>query len=159
MPYATSSKVGADLNNTSTTQLFALGEKVQGSGASEWVYVVANNTISAYKMVAMSNAFSCGGARGMDLLSGLQLGVAQTTFASGEYGWVAIRGNSLGVLGSGSSTTTAQGIYLHGTGLVDNQASGSGTLAGISIVSVAQTAGVTVTGMLLSYPRGKGAGL
>ena len=155
----TSSIIGVDLDNTSTTQLFALGTHVLGSGNTEWVYVqIGATAVTAYKAVAFNNAYTCGMASVTDLLNGLQIGVAQTAMATSAYGWVAIRGNTLGVLGSTSATLAPQGIFLHGTGLVDNQVSASGTLAGIAFVSVAQTAGVTVSGMLLSWPRGGAPG-
>src|SRR3990167_8960265 len=130
----TSSIIGVDLDNTSTTQLFALGTHVLGSNNSEWVYVIIGPTaVTADKMVAFTNAYTCAMASVADMqTNGLQLGVAQTAMATGAYGWVAIRGNSIGVLGSGSSTLVPQGVFLHGTGLVDNQASASGTLAGVA---------------------------
>lgn len=160
MTISNSSIIGVDLDSTSTTQLFALGTHVQGSNNSEWVYVqIGATAVTAYKAVAFNNAYTCGMASVTDLLNGLQIGVAQTAMATGSFGWVAIRGNSLGVLGSSSVTATAQGIFLHGTGLVDNAVSASGTLAGISFVSVAQTAGVTVSGCLLSWPRGGAPGM
>ena len=146
--------IGVDLDNTSTTQLFALGTHVNGTNNSEWVYVqIGATAVTAYKVVAFNNAYTCGMASGADVLAGLELGVAQTAMATGAYGWVPVRGNSLGVLGSGSSTLVAQGIYLHGTGLMDNQVSGSVTIAGVAFVSVAQTAGVTVSGMLWNWPH------
>lgn len=145
--------IGVDLDNTSTTQLFALGTHVMGTNNSEWVYVqIGATAVTVYKAVAFNNTYTCGMASGSDVLSGLELGVAQTAMATSAFGWVAVRGNSLGVLGSGSSTLVAQGIYLHGTGLIDNQQSASVTLQGIAFVSVAQTAGVTVSGMLWNWP-------
>lgn len=157
------STIGVDLDNTSTTQLFALGTHVLGTNASEWVYVQAATSVTAYKVVAFNNAYTCGMASATDVLNGLQLGVAQTAFAASAYGWVAIRGNSLGVMTTGSATGTAQGIFLAAsgtpTGTLSNVASASGTVAGISFVSVAQTATATVTGALLSWPRGGAPGM
>lgn len=37
--FATSGKLGVKLLETSTTQLFALGETVDGNGGTEWEYV------------------------------------------------------------------------------------------------------------------------
>ena len=157
------STIGVDLDNTSTTQLFALGTHVNGNNTSEWVYVQASTSVTCYKMVGISNAYAMGMASAFDLLSGLQLGVAQTAFAAAAFGWVAIRGNSLGVMVTGSCTTTAQGIFLASssmsTGMLGQSASGSGTVAGISFVSVNQTATATVQGALLSWPRGGAPGM
>ena len=159
----TSSMVGIDLNNASTTQLFALGTHVQGSNNSEWVYVQIGATlVTAYKAVAFNNAYTCGQASGADILAGMQIGVAQTAMATSAFGWVAIRG-AMGVMTTNSATATAQGIYLAAsgatTGVFSNFTSASGTMAGISFVSVAQTATMTVTGAILSWPRGGAPGL
>ena len=163
MANVVSSTIGVDLNNTSTTQLFALGTHVLGDNNSEWVYVTIGATIvTAYKVVAFNNAYTCGQASCTDVLNGLQLGVAQTAMATGAFGWVAIRG-TMGVMTTNSATATAQGIYLAAsgatTGVMSNFTSASGTMAGISFVSVAQTATMTVTGCMLSWPRGGAPGM
>lgn len=163
MANATQSMIGVDLDNTGTTQLFALGTHVLGTNNSEWVYVQASTSVTAYKMVAFNNAYAMGMASAADLLMGLQIGVAQTAFAAAAFGWVAIRGNSLGVMTTGSATTTAVGLYLASsamsTGMLGQSASASGTVAGISLVSVNQTATATVQGALLSWPRGGAPGM
>ena len=164
MTYNTNSSIiGVDLDNTSTTQLFALGTHCLGNNNSEWVYVQASTSVTAYKMVAFNNVYAMGMASGTDLIMGNQIGVAQTVFLAAAYGWVAIRGNSLGVMVTGSCTLTAQGIYLASssmpTGMLGQSASGSGTMAGISFVSVNQTSTATVQGALLSWPRGNAPGL
>ena len=112
MANAISSVIGVDLDNTSTTQLFALGTHVNGNNNSEWVYVQASTSVTAYKVCAFNNAYAMGMASATDVLNGLQLGVAQTAFASAAFGFIAIRGNSLGVMTTGSATGTAQGIFL-----------------------------------------------
>ena len=165
MANAISSVIGVDLDNASSTQLFALGTHVMGTNNSEWVYVqVGTSTVSAYKVVAFTGTFSVAGhASTTDLLNGLQLGVAQTAMATSSFGWVAIRGIGLGVMTTNSATATAQGIFLAAssatTGVLSNFTSASGTVAGISFVSVAQTATMTVTGCTLTWPRGGAPGM
>lgn len=159
-----SSTIGVDLNNQSTTALFALGTHVLGSNDSEWVYVQANTSINGKTMVAFNAAGTCGMASATDLLNGLQLASAQTSISSQAYGWVAVRGAGLTVQTTGSCTATAQGIYLAAsstpTGVLSNVASASGTVAGIAFTNVTnQTATSTYTVATLSWPRGGAPGM
>jgi len=158
MPFVNQSIIGVDLNNTSSTQLHALGSIVSGSGASEWVYVQASVSLTSYTMVGISNAYAMARASATDIGVGLQLAVAQTAFLSEQFGWVAIRGNSLGVMvtGTASLATGNNEICLNPTGLLSMISLGSASVAGISFVSGIETGGATVVGCLLSYPHRKG---
>ena len=162
--YANSPYAGVDLNNQSATALFALGTHVLGTQDTEWVYLQANSSISARTMIAFSALGSAGMASGTDLLSGLQLGTAQTTVSVSSYFWAAIRGIGLTVLTTGSATSVAQGIFLAAsstpTGVLSNVASASGSVAGIAFTDVTnQTATATYTVATLSWPRGRAPGL
>lgn len=164
MAFATQSMIGVDLDNSGTTQLFALGTHVLGTSNSEWVYVQIGATlVTAYKAVAFNASFTCGQASGLDLLNGLQIGVAQTAMATGAYGWVAIRGEGIRVLTTNTATAVAQGIFLAAsgatTGVFSNFTSASGTVAGIAFVSVAGTSETTVALANLTWPRGAAPGL
>ena len=65
-----SSTIGVDLNNASSTALFAVGTHVLGSQGTEWVYVQANTSIVGQRMVAyQSGTFTCGMASGGDLVT------------------------------------------------------------------------------------------
>lgn len=159
-----SSTIGVDLNTFNATALFAVGTHVLGSNNTEWVYVQANTSIVGQRMVAFNAAYTCGMASGADILSGQQLGLAQTSCSSQAFFWVAIRGNGLTVATTGSCTATAQGIFLAAsatpTGVLSNVASASGTLAGVSFTDVGnQTATATFTTVSLSWPRGAAAGM
>lgn len=162
MPYnSVGSLIGADFNNTSSTQLFALGTHGLGSGGTEFVYCYFATGASAYKGVCITQGFTCTGLLASELLVGYAAGWTMASATNAEYGWVAIRG-AVPVLTSGSVTATAQGIYAPGasgtTGIISNNYSASGTLAGIAFVSVAQTATATITGAILTWPRGGAPG-
>ena len=162
--YATSSQIGVDLNNTGQTQLFALGTRVAGTTNSEWVYAYTTTVVTAYKCVAIGAGGTMGMASGTDVIAGLQLAFAQTSFAAGDYGWVAIRGDSLGVMTTGQATVTlaiANGqicVAASGasTGCVSNVCTSSGTISGVAFTSAASTAGATVTGAIITWPRAQG---
>jgi len=165
--YSTGSQIGVDLNNTGSTQLFALGTKVMGSSNSEWVYGYTTTAVTAYKCVAIQAGGTMGMASGADVIAGSQLAFAQTSFAAGDYGWVAIRGEGLGVMTTGQATVTlaiangqicvaASGVS---TGMVSNVATSSGTINGVAFTSAASTAGATVTGAIITWPRAQGGGM
>ena len=154
----TQSTIGVDLNNSSTTQLFALGTKVLGSNNSEWVYVQAATSVTAYKVVAFNGTFTCGMASGGDLIGGIaEIAVAQTSAAASEYFWVCRRGDRVGVMCTGSVSVANQ-LYMAAsstpTGILSISASASGTIYGISLVTVVDTANATVHSAIVSWPRG-----
>jgi len=162
----TQSLLGVDLNNTSTTQLFALGTKVAGSNNTEWVYVQAATAVTAFKCVSINATFTCGMASVTDIIgtsatSG-QLGWAQNAFAASDFGWVPVRGGGLYVMMTGSSTVAAgvvpvcAGGSAVSTGMCSMVATSTGTLQGITIVaqgSGGQTASATAAQAILSWPR------
>lgn len=161
--YATSSMVGVDLNNPGSTQLFALGTKCQGTEGSEWVYIEARTAITAFKCVGIPINGTAGMVSAADTISGDHiLAFAQTSFSSGQFGWVPIRGLNMYVMMTGSSTLT-QGVIpvcVAGsgvsTGMCSMVATATGTLVGIGVSSFGsggQTATATAYQCILSYPK------
>lgn len=153
-----SSTVGIDLNNASTTQLFALGTKCFGSNNSEWIYVQAATSVTAYKAVSINSTFTCGMASGADfLLAQQETAWAQTSIPASSFAWVVRRGDSVGVMCTGSVSANNQ-LFLAAsgtpTGMCSISASASGTLYGVTLVSVVDTALATVHTAVLTWPRG-----
>ena len=155
-----SSTVGVDLNNGNATALFAVGTHVLGSNGTEWVYVNANTSIVAQRMVAyQSGTFTCGMASGGDLITlGSVIALSQTSISSGAYGWVAIRGVALTVVSTASCTTPQILVTLAAaaaTGMLSTSISASGTMAGISVIdatlSTSAAGGTIVVNM--TWPR------
>lgn len=156
------STVGVDLNNGSSTQLFALGTHVLGSNGTEWVYVQAETSIEGNRCVVFSSAgYTCGMASVGDSILGGQIATAQTSISASAFGWVAIRGVGLSIKVLGT-TTAGSTLYLggagggSGTGMLTSNVSASGTVNGISQVgstvsSSAGTAGLAVWN--LTWPR------
>lgn len=106
MAFATSSQIGVDLANASTTQIFALGTKVLGSDNSEWEYVLASGSITTGQFVQVIGSGTAGVLLTSNLVfnsAALDLGVAQFTISAGLFGFVAKRGRNLYALVSGSS--------------------------------------------------------
>lgn len=157
--YATGSQIGVDLNNSGSTQLFALGTHFLGSNDTEWVYVQANTSINGLTAVAYNATFTAGMASGGDLTTlGNKFGTAQTSISSQAFGWICVRGLGLTIQQTGTSSTlgvvclAASGVP---TGVLSNQITASNTLAGISLVA---TATATYGTFNLTWPRGYAAG-
>lgn len=159
--YQTGSNIGVDLNNISDTALFTLGTHVIGSNGTEFVYVYYATGATAGKAMVYSQGFTCTGGEATNLLLGFGVGWVQATASSSSFGWLAIRG-SVAILTSGSCTVSPNGVFLPGasgtTGIVSVNYSASGTLAGIAFTSIAQTAAATLTGAILTWPRGGAPG-
>lgn len=159
--YSQSSKVGVDLNNVSDTALFTLGDTARGTNGTEYLYCYFATGATAGKAMVYNQGFTCTGGDATNLLLGFGIGWVQATVSSSSYGWLAVRG-SVAVMTSGSATVSPNGIFLPGasgtTGIVSVNYSASGTLAGIAFTSIAQTASATLTGAILTWPRGGALG-
>src|SRR3990167_3669534 len=159
--YQTQSKIGVDLNNVSATALFTLGELAEGTAGTEFVYCYFATGATAGKAMVYSQGFTATGGDATNLLLCFGIGWVQATVSSSSYGWLAIRG-SVAVMTSGSATVSPNGVFLPGasgtTGIVSVNYSASGTLAGIAFTSIAQTAAATLTGAILTWPRGGALG-
>lgn len=149
--------LGVDLNNQSTTQLFALGLHCMGTNNSEWVYVQANTSIVGQTVVAFNATYTAGMASGGDLSLGNQIATAQTSISSQAFGWVCTRGVGLTVATTGTASLSSAVLMLAASGvptgvlITSATVSGSNSLAGIALVA-------TVSGSLgvyiMSWPRG-----
>jgi len=141
--FVQSSTVGVDLNNISATALFAVGTHAFGTNDSEWVYVQAQTTISAFSWVAFNGTFSAGMASAADVATnGNNFGLAQVQISASSYGWIAIRGVALTGLftGTGSLAQTSGELHL---------ASSAGT-TGVMMLGTVGTASNTMVGVQLA---------
>lgn len=170
MAFVTSSMLGVDLNNASTTQLFALNTPCLGSDRSEWQYVYATAALTTGMIV---NIFAGGTAIALTtgILGGapttatgpLDLGVVQFPISSTQYGFVAKRGSNLQVLVSGTCPVGLAAGYAFGA------AGGVLVTAGLAVASTAlgffpytsgavanggATAGLSIMLAVVQFPRG-----
>ena len=158
--FGTSSMIGVDLNNSSTTALFGLNTKAFGSLDSEWQYCIATGTIATGQFVQINTqgtAIAITTAIIANALVPMDIGVCQYTVPQGSYFWVPKRGQQLYVLCSGSlPTTVALGINaggVLGTGLL-----GVSTMAGVFLEAAATTVAASVVNATLQWPRIVGVG-
>lgn len=152
--YTTQSQIGVDLNNTSTTALFTLNSKAQGTGNSEWSYVYASGAFNTGNLVAILNngtAYPC--TQGHLSNNAVMLGFAQGNFAAGDYGWVATRGEGLTVACSGTAATNATLFLTTTTSGGLTTVAGACTMAGIQLLASASTSSLVLTTATVTWPR------
>ena len=161
MAFATSSVLGVDLNNSSTTALFTLNQRVLGDNNSEWVYVIATGTITTGKFVSIQAAGTAIAPSTGQLMAptgvagGGEIGCIQCQALQGEYAWVATRGHNMIIACTG---TIAPGVVVYLGGDVAGVIGGatSCTMAGIFVTTSASTLQATPTTTArgtLVYPR------
>jgi hypothetical protein len=158
--YVSSSKLGVDLNNTSATQGYTLGEVCSASDGSMWQYVCADSTVSAYSVVVVNQS----GTMHMAVLGDVNAGagnfiaVAQNIFAPNEYGWVPIHGTGGQSTGFkvkvSASVTLGVTLYLAtSSGNLSSTAAASATMKGIALSTASAVAGVTTYACVLTWPK------
>ena len=158
--YLNSSKIGVDLNKTSSTQAFSVGTLLRGNEGSLWQYVCADTTVSAYSVVVVNTSGSMHMAVLGDVNAGAGnfLAVAQNAFAPGEYGWVPVHGGAstggaMKVKVSASVTLGTQLYLATSSGNLSTTAAASATVKGIALSTASAVAGVTVYACLLTWPK------
>lgn len=159
--YLNTSAIGVDLNNQSATALFAVGTHVLGIQNSEWVYVQAQTTINALSWVAITPTFSAGMASAGDaIIDSNVFALANATISASSFGWVAIRGDNLSALftGTGSLAPTSGQLQLAssagptGVVMLGTVGTASCTLANVQLAATASSSatglGVGIGGQL-----------
>ena len=164
MSFSTSSILGVDLNNASTTQLFTLNQKVTGNDSTEWQYVYATAALATGQFVAINTGGTANIFTGVSALTGagvlgttgnLDIGVAQFTVAAGSYAFIAKRGFNLYVACSGTILpNTGMGFGTGGQLVPEASVAVNATAFGIAITNTAaSTATASVATAILTYPR------
>ena len=162
MSTVNSSTIGVNLGNSDgATALFGLGNTVNGSDGSQWLYVYATaamvtGTVACYSTAYVAQpatASNLFGAAGGSPNSGMGLAFAQGVFAAADYGWICIRGADQYVRVSSISTVGAA-LYLDtGSSGVLTTTAASGTMAGIILLTASSTGIQTAVRAYLQYPR------
>ena len=166
MAFATSSILGADFNNSSTTQMFALNTKALGNNDSEFHYVIATAALATGQICyiqfqgtadVMTTGAWAGAGLPVGVSGNMDIGIAQTAIAAGSYGWVAKKGQNLYVLCSGTCPSGVPvGFTNSGTLVTAGNVAVSLTAMGIFITTSASTGTASVANALVTYPRAIG---
>lgn len=158
--YPNQSIIGVDLNNTSATAQFTLGQRVSGSQDTMWVYVQMNGAATTGMICTMNTGPTATPAITAAALTAAnaQIAFAQSAFADGEYGWLCYHGNNVYVRVSG--TTSLSGVlYVAVASGCLHTTSASSTMAGVAMIAnVSSTATNVAVLANLTWPRFINAG-
>jgi hypothetical protein len=141
----TDATLGANLNVTSTTQQFPLGERATGSSNTQWVYCKAASIITQFDFVTIDTSFNVNSMTAANVKAGQQIGTAQVAFASADYGWICVSGSGLLLNVQASTQTSVPVIPGPTTGRVDTTAGVAAGVTSILGVQLVLTAGLTAT--------------
>lgn len=90
------SKIGATPSQTSTTQLFRLGERFIDYNGYEYMYTKASAAIGLYDVAFIKSTYKSAALTDTFAKSGGNLGAASlVAFAADEYGWLLLRGQGI----------------------------------------------------------------
>jgi len=134
---------GVDVTAVGSSPLFELGTEAIGQDNSKWVYVLAGSAITAYNYVTMTKAFSAVPGTKALVDAGNKVGIAQNAIASGQYGWVAVRGgNDLLKVTAKTGCAISVALYTSGTaGYLDDTAASQTLVNGIVLTDTATSSG------------------
>lgn len=115
-----------------------LGSIVKGNNASEWMYVYASAAITQYFAVGIEASGTASPLTAAFARLGAPMGIAQVAFSAGDYGWVALEGNSLRVATTAAVAVGATLFTTATAGRVDDAgASTQAQIAGLKLIATA----------------------
>lgn len=150
--------VGANTADTYTaaqmTQMgkgFSLGERYVDSSGNEWIFVQAATALAQYDVASISSAFAASALSTANDARGNIVGVAGVAFASGEYGWLQVKGTGqMNVLASCAANARVNTTATAGS-LDDDGTAGSMQVQG-AYLSSARAASNGPAPAILNYP-------
>lgn len=168
-------KEGVDLNNVQSSVDVVtapevpatranLGDRVQGNNGSEWMFVRAGVTVSAFNILAIGPAFSAQNLTGALIVSnaysygiaefqpqnGVTVGNANGGVANiGDYFWALVKAASGVKINTSGTVAPGSLLYLSGTagqiGATATNVAGGGRLNGLMFVGSASIDGATLS--------------
>lgn len=95
MTYTTDGKIGASLDTAAVDDGFKLGTTATANDGAEMMRVVAASTVAQYMVVHIGSSGTAAPITATLANTAGRIGFAQTALATGETGWVHLRGNNL----------------------------------------------------------------
>jgi len=155
-----SSLIGANLNASDSTALFALGTVAVTTNGGRYQYVAATSTLVTGALVLINPAGTAEillTAKLTANANGIDIGAAQAQINQSEFGWVAKQGQNLYILCTGTCTAASGNgfAFSANSGRLQNApAVGVGqTALGIWLTTSASTATASVAVGTLTWPR------
>lgn len=152
MSYATDGTMGVNLTQVDTSASHTVGTQVVGNEASKWMYIEAASGISQYDVVMINTSSKGVPITTTNAASGVKVGFAQTSIASGKYAWVALEGTNLS---ANLLVNCAPHVRLYTTataGKLDDTIVSAGQVAGVEAQVTAATSGTTSVRIVATNP-------
>lgn len=143
MPFPISGVIGTKLDEATTDRKFAVGTVVKLSDGGEAVYVSATSTISQFNAVVIDAANGAVPVTTTNSANSKKVGFAQTSIASGWFGWVQTAGNVKVSLAANCDDNVP--LYTTATaGVLDDAVVSGGLVLGVtSTVTISNATAVT----------------
>lgn len=154
--FPTDGTIGTNIDVTTTTAEFELGQTVQTNDGGEFIYVQASGAIDQYDFVVIDEDYQATAAILATGAKGDLGGVALIAFADNEYGFVCRKGaNSSAIKVNAIASCAANtAIYVTATAghIDDATASGSELVEGLFLTAAADTV-AGATECVVNYPQ------
>lgn len=132
---------------------FSVGNRVNTPDGKEYVFIHADSAVAQYDVIGIPHdgSFVAAGLSTTTAPTGQEIGVAPYALASGDYGWVQVKGDCrINVLGS-----CVKNIILWSTstaGSLDDATASNYAVQGLQILSTNPTASATNMEGFINYP-------
>lgn len=148
--FSVSGAIGVTLSNVDTTSQFTTGTVVNTSDGSQAVYVQALSEISQYAAVAVYDTQKAQMLTTTLAATCKRVGFAQTSIASGYYGWVQLGGKVLVNLAANAAPSVP--LYTTATaGVLDDAVVSGGIVFGL--VATTSISNATAVTCIAGYPH------
>lgn len=154
----TGSKIGVNINASTSVAMFGLLDSTRGSNDSEWIYCYVSGALSSGSGVRISQTGTAALWTAASVASGTEIGFSPIVCADGDYAWMARRGNPLQVVVSATCTLTVA-LYASDTCGALTTTATSGSLIGISIQTAEETTAVKNRVAVVSWPKSSVPGI
>lgn len=134
---------------------FSLGQMVDGSGGTKWMYVHASAAIAANAWVAIDADGEVASLTDTLLVTGQAVGIATAAFADNDFGWVCVyAGQSSDVAGLVAASCAADiALYTSTVAGVLDDATSIGSRVFGAVIIAANTAGAAAAEQaILNWP-------
>jgi hypothetical protein len=148
--FSVSGAIGVTLSNVDTTSQFTTGTVVNTSDGSQAVYVQALSEISQYAAVAVYDTQKAQMLTTTLAATCKRVGSAQTSIASGYYGWMQLGGKVLVNLAANAAPSVP--LYTTATsGVLDDAVVSGGIVFGL--VATTSISNATAVTCIAGYPN------
>lgn len=162
--FATSGQLGADFSAVFTPSTngwpipsngspFAVGQVVEGTSGSRYVYVLAGEAILQYMAVSIDADYAATKLTKALADTLKPVGFAQAAIPSGSSGWVCVAGEGISILAKGGSGDFVAMYTTTSAGVLSGTSTSQTLIAGVVLSSSVAPGASTATAAIATYPR------